>query len=137
MSPHPMSADDPLVIAPLTAVSPDGEIRDLPRMIRHLALCESGLGVTDPDDPAVMGRLEAAYQRLRATLVEVLSTELRAELDRLVPALDAQARSGRELEVLTRQIVAWTRGVLAGTATVPVPTPTPQPAFPPPTGGYL
>jgi hypothetical protein len=67
-----------------------------------------------PLDDASRSRLKEIYETSVKELGEVLSTDLREELDRLSFAFDAKAPSDAELRVAHAQLVGWLEGLFHG-----------------------
>ncbi|MGH2755179.1 MAG: proteasome activator [Actinomycetota bacterium] len=67
-----------------------------------------------PLDDASRARLKEIYQTSVQELGEVLSEDLREELDRLSFAFDGRAPSDAELRVAHAQLVGWLEGLFHG-----------------------
>ena len=99
---------DPQPDAP--AVIDASKLLRIGTMIRELL----GEARRSPLDEGAREHLREIYNKSIAELREVLSPELRGELDDLTVPLDADAPSESELLVAQAQIVGWLEGLFHG-----------------------
>lgn len=92
------------------AVTDPSKLLRIGTMIRELL----GEARRSPLDESGRERLREIYTRSVAELREVLSPELRGELDDLTVPLDGDAPSESELLVAQAQIVGWLEGLFHG-----------------------
>ena len=106
----PGAPEDPQAQGPQDEIAEPGKVMRIAAMVRNL-LDEVRAA---PLDDASRARLKEIYETSVKELGEVLSEDLRNELDRLSFAFDDKSPSDAELRIAHAQLVGWLEGLFHG-----------------------
>jgi len=116
---HPHEDDDPITPQVVAADEPEDDgafVREPSKLIRIASMTRAMLEEVRqaPLDDADRHRLVAIYKNSLLELKDVLSDELKSELDAMFIPLETEIPSESELRIAQAQLVGWLEGLFSG-----------------------